>query len=153
MIKMKVLFICLICVLVQSRSTPEEIDQYRNSSKLVVIEYMSETCYFCQLIDKEINETISELSMLNNIKMFQIDCNKYKSYCERDGVSAYPSIVPIRNNFMYNELKKPREGWNWKLQILEIANSPMPKYVVGRTKLDKIIRPKHIPIRSFPMNK
>ncbi|EKE43020.1 hypothetical protein ENUP19_0278G0012 [Entamoeba nuttalli] len=150
---MKFLFICLIYVLVQSRSTPEEIDQYRNSSKLVVIEYMSEKCQFCQLIDKEMNETISELSMLNNIKIFQIDCDKYKSYCERDGVSAYPTILPIRNNFMYNELRRPREGWNWKLQILEIANAPMPKYVVGRTKLNKIAIPKQHLNHPFMMNK
>ncbi|BFU18219.1 thioredoxin, putative [Entamoeba histolytica HM-1:IMSS-B] len=150
---MKVLFICLICVLVQSRSTPEEIDQYRNSSKLVVIEYMSEKCHFCQLIDKEMNETISELAMLNNIKIFQIDCDKHKSYCKRDGVSAYPTILPIRNNFMYNELKRPREGWNWKLQILEIANAPMPKYVVGRTKLNNTAVPKQNLKNPFMMNK
>ena len=115
-------------------ATLEEIDKARESGDLVVIEYYSPTCHFCNLIEKEMEQTIKDMKIVKGVQMFQVDCSANKEYCEKDGVTAFPTIIPIRKNKMYKDLLRPRECWNWKLNILEILHSPVPDYIETRTK-------------------
>ena len=129
---MNIFFFLLITTLFAH--TPEEIDEHRKTSDLTIVEYMSDSCSFCKKIEDEIQQTIKDLELIDGVKMFQINCKEHKEYCERDGVKSYPTIIPIRNNFMYKELLRPRECWNWKLQILELLHIPIPEESVGKTK-------------------
>ncbi|ELP84443.1 hypothetical protein EIN_167580 [Entamoeba invadens IP1] len=132
---MGVLFLVLFCLTLSRESTGEEADKAIEAGGLVVVKYYLETCHFCTKIKEEYKSLENDLASFGDkIQFLDINCKEHKEFCEKGGVHSFPTIIPYYHKLMYEQLLPPREIFNWKLQILEIYNSPLNEKYIGKTK-------------------
>ncbi|ELP93504.1 hypothetical protein EIN_060190 [Entamoeba invadens IP1] len=125
----------LVCGVFSSEGTPEEVEKYIKEGGLVIVKYYKESCPFCVKIVKEFQKFENDLKYLGDrVHVFDIDCPKHKEFCDKQDINSFPTIVPYYHKWMYEELRSPREVYSWKLQTLEILNSPLPQKYIGKTK-------------------